>query len=275
MPSKIEQCRAVYREKKRILHLPANPTGLVFNIPRNLIYFNGPEEQELFVLGDTRDNERVILLGRQSTRNWISTVTHISGDGTFAASPSIFVQVYVILAEREDGFMFPIAHVLLPRKSQEIYIKMFSLLRDAFPQLLPESFSCDFEKGIPEDRARNVRERRARYPPVEWKLFQRTLDQHSRSNNFNESNNKKLMKIVGTPHPHLWDFMLRVKTAYLSDYDNDFNDWVHGRGHRHRKRQAINRDTRIRNQVHRYQQFLAGRLTAEEYLNGMVVALRG
>uniref|UniRef100_A0A915DGV7 MULE transposase domain-containing protein n=1 Tax=Ditylenchus dipsaci TaxID=166011 RepID=A0A915DGV7_9BILA len=129
--------------------------------------------------------------------------------------------------------------------------------------------------GIPEDRARNVRERRARYPPVEWKLFQRTLDQHSRSNNFNESNNKKLMKIVGTPHPHLWDFMLRVKTAYLSDYDNDFNDWVHGRGHRHRKRQAINRDTRIRNQVHRYQQFLAGRLTAEEYLNGMVVALRG
>uniref|UniRef100_A0A915DE48 Uncharacterized protein n=1 Tax=Ditylenchus dipsaci TaxID=166011 RepID=A0A915DE48_9BILA len=86
--------RAVYREKKRILHLPANPTGLVFNIPRSLIYFNGPGEQELFVLGDTRDNERVILLGRQSTRNWISTVTHISGDGTFAASPSIFVQEF-------------------------------------------------------------------------------------------------------------------------------------------------------------------------------------
>uniref|UniRef100_A0A915EF40 Uncharacterized protein n=1 Tax=Ditylenchus dipsaci TaxID=166011 RepID=A0A915EF40_9BILA len=170
-----------------------------------------------------------------STRNWISTVTHISGDGTFAASPSIFVQ------------------------------------HDQNSRVTTTSFFS----GIPEDRARNVRERRARYPPVEWNLFQRTLDQHSRSNNFNESNNKKTDENSWHSTSSFVGLMLRVKTAYLSDYDNDFNDWVHGRGHRHRKRQAINRDTRIRNQVHRYQQFLAGRLTAEEYLNGIVVALRG
>uniref|UniRef100_A0A915CR58 MULE transposase domain-containing protein n=1 Tax=Ditylenchus dipsaci TaxID=166011 RepID=A0A915CR58_9BILA len=61
--------------------------------------------------------------------------------------------VYVVLADRGDGFHFPIADALLPNKKRATYDKMWAMIKQQYPNLKPQSFSCDFEinpyKSIP------------------------------------------------------------------------------------------------------------------------------
>uniref|UniRef100_A0A915EJN5 Uncharacterized protein n=1 Tax=Ditylenchus dipsaci TaxID=166011 RepID=A0A915EJN5_9BILA len=108
-----------------------------------------------------------------------------------------------------------------------------------------------------------------------WNVYDRVLQDRPRSNNFNESNNRKLQGLLGNvSHPPMWEFMRKLRMAYASDFNNDYNDWLSNRGRRSRHSTAIERDARIKTQVQRFFRIAARRLTKTEYLDGVVVALR-
>uniref|UniRef100_A0A2C9LH34 MULE transposase domain-containing protein n=1 Tax=Biomphalaria glabrata TaxID=6526 RepID=A0A2C9LH34_BIOGL len=67
-------------------------------------------------------------------------------DGTFRISPSIFSQIYVIMAER-GGFVLPVLYALLPNKEGETYRRMFEAVKELWPDLNPSSVSMDFEQA--------------------------------------------------------------------------------------------------------------------------------
>uniref|UniRef100_A0A915ENH9 Uncharacterized protein n=1 Tax=Ditylenchus dipsaci TaxID=166011 RepID=A0A915ENH9_9BILA len=66
----------------------------------------------------------------------------------------------------------------------------------------------------------------------------------------------------------------KLRMAYASDFNNDYNNWLSNRGRTSRHSTAIERDARIKTQVQRFSRIAARRLTKTEYLNGVVVALR-
>uniref|UniRef100_A0A915DEX5 IF rod domain-containing protein n=1 Tax=Ditylenchus dipsaci TaxID=166011 RepID=A0A915DEX5_9BILA len=46
----------------------------------------------------------------------------------------------------------------------------------------------------------------------------------------------------------MWEFMRKLRMAYASDFNNDYNDWLSNRGRRSRHSTAIERDARIKTQ---------------------------
>lgn len=89
---------------------------------------------ESFILGDSlpddppASDKRVLIFGRESARDWIHLVNKIHVDGTFSISPSLFAQVFLILAKR-NGFVVPLCYGLLPTKEEIISEKMVRLLQ--------------------------------------------------------------------------------------------------------------------------------------------------
>ena len=57
----------------------------------------------------------------------------IYADGTFDTCPPLFTQLYTLHA-LVDGEIFPLVFVLLPGKSEDIYIRLFNLLKTAYTQ---------------------------------------------------------------------------------------------------------------------------------------------
>uniref|UniRef100_A0A915DRZ6 Uncharacterized protein n=1 Tax=Ditylenchus dipsaci TaxID=166011 RepID=A0A915DRZ6_9BILA len=49
--------------------------------------------------------------------------------------------MYVVLADRGDGFHIPIAHALLPNKKRATYDKMWSLIKSQYPTLQPDNYT--------------------------------------------------------------------------------------------------------------------------------------
>jgi len=106
-----------------------------------------PEEgiHEQFLLADSgKEINRILIFGRQTGLNIFERSTTWFVDGTFSVSPSLFSQVYIILAE-DVGGIHPIIYALLPNKKGETYRKLFTMLIDLNPRLLPDSISIDFE----------------------------------------------------------------------------------------------------------------------------------
>uniref|UniRef100_A0A915DWV7 Uncharacterized protein n=1 Tax=Ditylenchus dipsaci TaxID=166011 RepID=A0A915DWV7_9BILA len=243
--------------------------------------------------------------------------------GGAPSSVSTICLVYVVLADRGDGFHFPIAHALLPNKKRATYDKMWAMIEQQYPNLKPQSFSCDFEinhyKSIlatfgsltADFRSFHLSQNHIKrlkilklfklykrnvdiyhqsrlllalaYVPVAqvldfadivltmiilpelellvqwlysiyvgdhnhppqfshhlWNNYERVLRDRQRSKNFNESNNRKLQHLLGNlTHPPLWDFMVKLRLAYASDFNNDYYNWLGNRGRRARHQADI------------------------------------
>ncbi|KAL3109491.1 hypothetical protein niasHT_012386 [Heterodera trifolii] len=71
----------------------------------------------------------------------------IYADGTFALTPPLFSQIYVLLAKR-DGWVFPICYCLLTSKCTGIYTRMLQLLLERWPNFAPQTISMDFESAM-------------------------------------------------------------------------------------------------------------------------------
>uniref|UniRef100_A0A915EFV7 MULE transposase domain-containing protein n=1 Tax=Ditylenchus dipsaci TaxID=166011 RepID=A0A915EFV7_9BILA len=147
----------VQRIRTRVNQMPAAANRINFAIPEQYRHYRfGAEEQELFLLGDSQDAERILLFGRERNKNWSSRMKVVFMDGTFKITPMPFIQVYIILAER-DGFVFPVLYALLPTKSQVVYEKLLQMVRDMWPDFQPSSVSADYERAVVN--ARNLRTR--------------------------------------------------------------------------------------------------------------------
>ena len=84
-----------------------------------ILYDSGQEHSNCFVIFGTHQNIEMLL----SSQIWLA-------DGTFKSAPVLFAQVYVIHSLRggpnplEDGHLLPCLFVLLPNKTEAVYLRM-------------------------------------------------------------------------------------------------------------------------------------------------------
>lgn len=90
------------------------------------LYEYSPGQFEPFLLGNSQNENRILVFGRQYNANWANEMKTIYIDGTFRQAPPLFHQVYAVLAER-NGYVFPIFYALLPNKQQNTYISLFKI----------------------------------------------------------------------------------------------------------------------------------------------------
>jgi hypothetical protein len=55
-----------------------------------------------------------------------------------------------------------------------------------------------------------------------WNQYRPTIEERPRHNNFVESNNYKLQKLL-CANPSAWDFMLGLRSAYRGDFELGYN----------------------------------------------------
>ena len=143
--------KVINRARKADSSAPTEPSHRkLIRIPEAYtIYAPQPGQQESFLLADSGylDQERILIFGRDSARNWLAHVDRIFVDGTFSITPDLFEQTFVILAER-SGFVVPLCYALLPNKTFKSYTRMLALLRGRWPLLNPGKISLDFEIGL-------------------------------------------------------------------------------------------------------------------------------
>ncbi|KAL3092291.1 hypothetical protein niasHT_028169 [Heterodera trifolii] len=119
------------------------------------IYKRTEIDEEQFLLADTgvfqiqgqNGPQRILIFGRASTADWTHEMKDIYADGTFALTPPLFSQIYVLLAKR-DGWVFPICYCLLTSKCTAIYTRMLQLLLERWPNFAPQTISLDFELAM-------------------------------------------------------------------------------------------------------------------------------
>lgn len=101
-----------------------------------------------FVLFDSKDQDRIIGFCSPVNLKILKKTKQIHIDGTFKSTPKIFYQTYG-LHSLLFGQMFPSVYVLLGQKTERIYKKMLSLLKDACLEhgtiLSLEKLVTDFE----------------------------------------------------------------------------------------------------------------------------------
>ncbi|CAF1004023.1 unnamed protein product, partial [Brachionus calyciflorus] len=83
-----------------------------------------------FVLFDSNDQDRIIAFCSPVGLEILKKTKQIHVDGTFKSTPKIFYQTYG-LHSWLFGQMFPSVYVLLGQKTERIYRKMLSLLKEA------------------------------------------------------------------------------------------------------------------------------------------------
>jgi len=111
---------------------------------------------ENYLLDDSGPSENGILIfGRPRSLEILHFLKVWYCDGTFKVSPTIFAQVYIILAEALNG-VHPLIYALLPNKQEKTYDKLFDMLKLLKPGLNPRSVSCDFELSVINSQKKNT-----------------------------------------------------------------------------------------------------------------------
>lgn len=72
-------------------------------------------------------NERILIFGRPLGLKLLKDSKIWYMDGTFKVAPTLFCQVYVILAEFLGG-VHPAVYALLPNKKEQTYVQLFSMI---------------------------------------------------------------------------------------------------------------------------------------------------
>jgi hypothetical protein len=100
-----------------------------------------------------------------------------------------------------------------------------------------------------------------------WNLYGRINNGTPTTNNYAESNNNRLAKLMGVRKPGLWKFMLRLQSTY-DYYERVYEEFIGGQ--RPNKKKSTYEERRaesIRLAVGRF-----GQLTPKEYLYNLVKA---
>uniref|UniRef100_A0A6P7FMX7 Uncharacterized protein LOC114331989 n=1 Tax=Diabrotica virgifera virgifera TaxID=50390 RepID=A0A6P7FMX7_DIAVI len=142
--------RKFIRRKRNEVHAaPSNPTTVEeLVIPESYrVYTLQDGVEENFLLADDGEGlQRILIFGRESWLQHLQTSDVWYGDGTFAIAPSLFLQVYTVIATKYNG-VHPIFYAMLPNKTRSTYTRMFELIRQIVPNLQPRAIHCDFEQA--------------------------------------------------------------------------------------------------------------------------------
>ncbi|XP_063931856.1 uncharacterized protein LOC135143846 [Zophobas morio] len=140
--------KIIRRKRKEVNCAPPVPTNLEeMVIPDPYKYYvNAKNEKELFLLGDSGPvADRILIFGRQKNSKILEESDHWFVDGTFRSTPSLFYQVYIIMAKKFDA-VHSIIYGLLPGKSTSVYESFINMLKELFPKPLNRKrISCYFE----------------------------------------------------------------------------------------------------------------------------------
>lgn len=111
-----------------------------------------PEEFHKYLLLDycCEDGNRIIILTSTEIKEHIKCVTHYFSDGTFDGCPNP-IRVYVIYGDmgstEVSTNVAPLFYILLKNKERKTYVKVFELIKQAFPEWRPSKFTFDYEMG--------------------------------------------------------------------------------------------------------------------------------
>ena len=106
-----------------------------------LLFDSGPETQRILIFGTHTNTEMLV-----ASQSWLA-------DGTFKTAPPLFSQVHAIHSLRggpnplEDGHLLPSLFVLLPNKTEAIYMIMWLQIQILCPNAQPTHMLMDFEKA--------------------------------------------------------------------------------------------------------------------------------
>lgn len=98
-------------DSKILIHGPAGNVQVPF-----ILYDDGAEQ-----------DDRIMMFGTHTSLAMVTTAKRLHVDGTFKVQPSVFAQLFVVHAERDDE-LFPAVYVLLPNKSLEVYNRMWQVI---------------------------------------------------------------------------------------------------------------------------------------------------
>lgn len=110
---------------------------------------------------------------------------------------------------------------------------------------------------------RNRTRRRPLFPPQTWSVYERTLNEEARTNNYAEAAHRRMQAEFGVDHPNLWKFIDGIR-AIQKGRDLVYEQFVRGDQPPAKRRKYLAADQRIRTIVESYDQ-----RNILEYLRGL------
>lgn len=224
--------KVVRRKRNEIQASPNAPQDLLtLEIPDSFkVYSPSAGMTEPFLLDDSGPGvNRILIFGRNRSLDILYNSKIWYCDGTFKIAPSIFSQVFVILAEALGG-VHPLIYALLPNKQEKTYTHLFKMLNQLKPGLNPTSISCDFEQAI-------LKSIKAEYPNAEIdgclyhfskNVYKKICDLGVVSNYRNNADFSILVKMVVAltfiPINDI-DLAIELLSEYLPDELQPLLDW--------------------------------------------------
>lgn len=164
MPDRVNIAKRIRRERAKTF--PANPTSLaeLENIPPE--YRTTAKGDEFLQYDSCEDLEwtggRVMVFSTDDNIRRLFSSNYWFSDGTFKVSPTIFLQVFSIMAAftqpaiarlKAQTIGLPLVYSLLENKEEVSYRKVFAVIFQRaeilqIPMNLPRKIMCDFELAI-------------------------------------------------------------------------------------------------------------------------------
>ncbi|XP_068204653.1 uncharacterized protein [Palaemon carinicauda] len=147
LPNSSALKKTIRRKRNQISASPPNPVDLNhLAIPDEYsTYKTEPNQKEDFLLKDRRPSEdRILLFGRRSWLQHLVSAEVWYVDGTFKIAPTLFSQVYIVMAQKIRG-VIPVLYAILPNKRKVTYSRLFKMIKECQPTVNPKSVVCDFE----------------------------------------------------------------------------------------------------------------------------------
>lgn len=114
------------------------------NFPDGVSIWNG--EDILKFDSGPEDVNRFLIFSTDNLLNLVTQDSQIHCDGTFSVCPRIFAQLYMF-GTMVRGTLIPVAYMLLPGKSRQIYQNSFEAFKTLIRDINPQSFMLDLEIG--------------------------------------------------------------------------------------------------------------------------------
>ena len=111
----------------------------------NFELFDGTREDIIkYDSGPESGTDILIILSTDRNLEYLGETSEIFCDGTFKVAPPLFNQFYSIHGFVHDSVQ-PLVSVLLPGRSEAVYVRMIELIKNLVEGFNPADDMCDFE----------------------------------------------------------------------------------------------------------------------------------